>query len=76
MKSVNYHMSSNEKFVFSYKVVCNNLYNELKNNNKIWNYIVGLLLELIGFLISKKYEYFMTAHLTHDYNITKMHSQI
>ena len=33
-------------FYSSYFVICNNLYNDIKNNNQILNFIIGLLLEI------------------------------
>ena len=41
------HLLSEEQISYSsYSVICQNLYNNIKNKSEILNYVIGLLLEM------------------------------
>ena len=42
---INNFLSEKQVSYSSYSVICENLYNDIKNKSKISNYIIGLLLE-------------------------------
>ena len=59
----------------SCSVICDNLYHDIKNNNQISNYVIGLLLEIRHVIIMRR----IKVLLCHDYLnkriITKMSFQ-